>query len=86
METQISLRLPASLASRIDRLARRRRVPRSSLVRALLVKALEDDGRKGEPDYPYARVRHLVGSLSGGPPDLSGRHSEYLKETIVDRR
>lgn len=45
---------------------------------------------QGEPaptgDRPYDRVRDLIGSLSGGPPDLGERHREYLHDLIRDRR
>jgi hypothetical protein len=85
METQISLRLPETLLKRIDREARKRRVRRSDLVRQALEAFLNGEtavigGR------PYDLIRDLVGSVSGGPPDLGARHREYLRDLIHDRR
>jgi hypothetical protein len=37
-------------------------------------------------DRPYAKIRDLIGSVSGGPPDLGERHREYLRVLIRDRR
>ena len=75
---QISLRLPARLLERLDVAARARGARRSELVREAIRSYLEGPG-PGEPDRPYTRVEDLVGTLSGGPPDLGRRHREYLK-------
>lgn len=85
MERQISLRVPETLFRRLDRLARKNGIRRSELIRRALAAYLQSmEG--GWSDYPYERVRHLAGSVSGGPPDLGERHREYLKELFRDRR
>ncbi len=83
MSRQISLRLPDRVVDDLDRQARRQRRSRSDLIREIL----EHHARRGAaPDHPYGRVRDLVGSLSGGPPDLGARHRAHLTRTIRDRR
>lgn len=78
---QISVRLPSRLLERLDALARERGADRSELVREAIRLYLEGPGG-AEPDHPYARVEDLVGSLSGGPPDLGRRHRRYLRERL----
>ena len=78
---QISIRLPVALLDRLDAFALDRGADRSELVRDAIRLYLEGPGL-GEPDHPYARVEDLLGSLSGGPPDLGRRHREYLRERL----
>lgn len=74
---QVSLRLPEPLLRRLDREARKRKANRTSLAREALEQYLGSD--TAEPDHPYARVRHLIGSVHGsGPKDLARRHAYYL--------
>jgi len=65
--TTISLKLPDALATRLDALARRRRVSRSELVREALT-ALVEGGSTAPSVGDLAG--DLVGSLEG-PGDLS---------------
>ncbi len=85
MEHQISLRLPEHLLRTVDRAAKRARVSRSTLIRQIL------DERFAAPlaarkERPIDRIRDLIGSLEGGPPDLGRNHQKYLKDLIRDRR
>jgi Arc/MetJ-type ribon-helix-helix transcriptional regulator len=79
MERQISVRLPSDLARRLDRLASKRGVDRSGVVREAIAAYLAG-GAAGADERPYDRVSDLAGSVSGGPPDLGARHREYLRE------
>ena len=79
MERQISVRLPSDLARRLDRLASKRGVDRSGVVREAIAAYLAA-GAAGADQRPYDRVSDLAGSVSGGPPDLGARHREYLRE------
>lgn len=83
MSRQVSLRLPEKLISQLDRRANRQRQTRSELIREILEQDLRGGGT---PDHPYARVHDLVGSVSGGPPDMGARHRKYLVESIRERR
>ena len=85
MERQITFRLSEELLTEIDRAGRRSRKRRSDVLRDA-VAAYVAGGVIRATDRPYDRVRDLVGSLSGGPPDLGSRHREYLRKLIRDRR
>ena len=82
---QISLRLREDLLAELDRRARRAHASRSDMIREILEAHLLGDHAKRR-DHPYTRVRDLVGSVSGGPSDLGGRHREHLVELVRDRR
>ncbi len=74
MESQITLRLPAALAEKLERAARRQKRKRSDVVRQALEQFLDT-----EPEVrPIERVRDLLGSIESGVPDLGQRHREYL--------
>jgi Arc/MetJ-type ribon-helix-helix transcriptional regulator len=78
MESQITLRLPESLAQKLDRAAKRQKRKRSDVVRQALEQFLDT-----EPEVrPVERVRDLLGSLESGIPDLGQRHREYLIQRL----
>ena len=85
MESQISIRLPAKTTRRLATLAKKRGIKRSALLRSAIDEWLGQHGGE-RPAFSYDRIRDLVGSVSGGPPDLAERHSEYLKDAFHDRR
>ena len=74
MESQLTLRLPGALASKLDRSAKRLRRKRSDVVRLALEQFLD-----AEPEIrPVERVRDLLGSIESGVPDLGQHHREHL--------
>jgi predicted transcriptional regulator len=74
MESQLTLRLPATLAGKLERTARRLRRKRSDVVRLALEQFLES-----EPAVrPIERVRDLLGGIESGIADLGQRHREHL--------
>ncbi|MGQ0524349.1 MAG: ribbon-helix-helix protein, CopG family [Betaproteobacteria bacterium] len=74
MESQLTLRLPAALAGKLERSAKRLRRKRSDVVRLALEQFLES-----EPTVrPIERVRDLLGGIESGMPDLGQRHREHL--------
>ena len=76
MESQLTLRLPATLAGKLERTARRLRRKRSDVVRLALEQFLESES---EPQLrPIERVRDLLGAIESGVPDLGQRHREHL--------
>lgn len=83
METQLTIRLPAELSSKIKKRAKEMKLKKADIVR----KALSEYFTKvPDDDYPYERVKHLIGSVHSGVGDLASRHREYLIQTIRDRR
>ncbi|MCZ7625728.1 MAG: hypothetical protein C3F12_05165 [Candidatus Methylomirabilota bacterium] len=85
MGTQISIRLQEPLFKQLNQEACKRRVRRSHLVRKALEAFLGGEVARID-SLPYERVRDLVGSLSGGPPDLGEQHRRYLRDLIGERR
>ena len=74
MERQLTMRLPADLAAKLERSARRLKRKRSEVVRQALEHFLDS-----EPEQrPIERVRDLLGSVASGRPDLGQRHRDYL--------
>ena len=74
MERQLTMRLPADLATKLERSARRLKRNRSEVVREALEQYLDT-----LPEvHPIERVRDLLGSVASGRPDLAQRHREYL--------
>ncbi len=74
MEHQLTMRLPADLATKLERSARRLKRKRSEVVREALEQYLDMqlDVR------PIKRVRDLLGSIASGRPDVGQRHRDYL--------
>ena len=74
MEKQLSMRLPADLAAKLERSAKRLKRKRSEVVREALEQFLDT-----EPELrPIEKVRDLLGSIASGGPDLGQRHRDYL--------
>lgn len=76
-----SIRLDPATERTLELLAKRRSVSKSALVR----QAIEDLLAREELS-PYERVADLVGSVSGGPEDLSERTGEKLRALLAGRR
>ena len=74
MESQLTLRLPASLAEKLERSAKRMKRKRSDVVRQALEQFLD----AGPDVRPIDRVRDLLGSVETGVSDLGQRHREHL--------
>ena len=74
MESQLTLRLPAALAEKLEISARRLKRKRSDVVRLALEQFLE----AAPQTRPIERVRDLLGSVESGVPDLGQRHREHL--------
>ena len=79
MEQQLTIRLPEDLARSLAAAARRLRRKRSEIVRLALAQYLA--GPPPVAAAPAERVRHLIGSIESGVPDLAERH----REIVLDR-
>ncbi len=76
MERQLTLQMPANLATKLDRVAQDTRRKRSEVVRLALEQFLGEADTKAER-RPIDLVRDLLGSVDG-IPDLGQRHRDYL--------
>jgi len=78
MERQLTMRLPAALAEKLERSARRLKRKRSEVVREALEQYLDT-----QPETrPIERVRDLLGRVESGIPDLGQRHRDYLIQRL----
>jgi len=68
--TTITCKLPEKLAAELDSLARTERRSKSALVREALEDRLKPKRRRRSVSG-YDLVKHLCGSLKGGPSDLA---------------
>ena len=80
MSYQLTVRLPDELNQSLLAVAARMERKRSEIVRMALSQFLELESRNR--DRPAERVRHLIGSLETGVPDLAERHREYILESL----
>ncbi len=77
IERQLTLRMPAHLATKLDKVARQTRRKRSEIVRLALEQFLGEADTTVE-SHPIDLVRDLVGSVESGVSDLGQRHRDYL--------
>ena len=75
MQTLV-LRIPDDLAADIEAEARRLNSTKSKVARARLAAAR---GRTAAQASGFELIRDLIGTDTGGPPDLSARKKHYLK-------
>ncbi|MEK7765206.1 MAG: ribbon-helix-helix protein, CopG family [bacterium] len=82
MSTQLVVRVPDKLAKTLDDVARRTARKRSDVVRLAIQQYMTawSPPRKGIRD----RSRRFIGSLNSGIPDLAERHSEFVRENLIE--
>ena len=68
----------------MNRLARKRSQTKSKAIRDLLASATPR-ARKKRPRTLYDSISHLLGSVTGGPPDLSERAGEKFAALLSTR-
>ena len=80
MEDQLTIRLPRELGDALRKRAARMQRKPSEVVRMAVMEYLQmSDEPKG---HPADRVRHLIGSLDTGIPDLAIHHREYILKKL----
>jgi predicted DNA-binding protein len=80
MQDQLTVRLPADLNRALRHASKRLRRRNSDIVRLALEAYLQTDHT--DERRPAERVRHLLGSVSSGIPDLADRHREYVLASL----
>lgn len=81
---QLTVRLPEKTAAALAEAARKQHRRRSEIVRMALNAYLGLADHSPEP--PATRVRHLLGSLSSGVPDLAEEHRRHILDSVADGR
>lgn len=80
MSDQLTVRLSEEMNQALAAASTRMRRKRSEIVRLALSQFLNLEA-PGE-QAPAVRVRHLIGSLETGVPDLAENHRSYLLESL----
>lgn len=80
MQDQLTVRLPADLGRALRQASKQLRRKHSDIVRLALRAYLQTEHADGA--RPADRVRHLLGSVSSGIPDLAERHREYVLASL----
>ncbi len=80
MQDQLTVRLPADLGRALRRASKQLRRKNSDVVRLALQAYLQTD--HADDRRPADRVRHLLGSVNSGVPDLAERHREYVLASL----
>lgn len=81
----ISVRLDRDTERLVTRLARTKATTKSDVIREAIKKLAEAD-QVGKPGAtPYEAIKHLIGIGKGGPPDLSVRTGEKVRELLWTR-
>jgi len=80
MPDQLTIRLPEELSQALEAASLRLRRKRSDIVRLALYRFL--DLAPEDDVAPSARVRHLMGALDTGVPDLAENHRAYILESL----
>jgi hypothetical protein len=81
----LSVRLDEETRRLLTRLARARRLSRSELVRRGIHLLAQNDPNTQEAN-PYQLLRHLIGRVHGGPPDLSERTGARFRKILTERK
>ena len=84
VQTQLTVRLPDDLSRALKAASRDMQRKSSDVVRLALRQffAIARTGR----GRPADRVRHLVGSLESGVPDLAQKHRAYIVKSLKNAR
>ncbi|HEU5406577.1 MAG TPA: ribbon-helix-helix protein, CopG family [Nitrospira sp.] len=78
----LTVRIDVKTERLIQRLARKRGRSKSDVIRdAIGILAKQIQGQE-ETECPYETVRDLIGSIRGGPPDLSVRTGKHFRRKV----
>jgi len=85
LESQLTVRIPLSLADKLEQVALELHRKRSDLVRMALEEFL-GHYEKPRETRPYDRVQDLLGSIESGIPDLGQNYREHLLQRLKSAR
>ena len=81
-----SVRMDLETERLLDRLAREHGVSKSQVIRDAVRLAAGKARSPGRAARPYDAFREVIGSVKGGPPDLSERTGESFRRLLADRK
>ncbi len=77
---QLTIRMPEEQMAMIEHIAKKMELKKSDLTRIALKKFIEEYNESTEK--PFTKVKHLLGIVESGIPDLGQRHRDYLIKKI----
>lgn len=83
MAEPLTIRLPDDLSRALDQAAEQMQRERAEIIRLALYRYLGIPSEGHEA--PAERVRHLIGSLDSGTPDLAKNHRTYLLDALTQK-
>lgn len=81
-----SVRMDAETERLLEDLARERGSTKSEIVREAVRLAARRRPRARVAERPYDAFRGVIGSVRGGPPDLSERTGARFRQLLLDRK
>ncbi|HEY3123459.1 MAG TPA: ribbon-helix-helix protein, CopG family [Thermoanaerobaculia bacterium] len=80
-----SVRMDAETERLLEDLARERGLTKSEIIREAVKLAARTRPRRRAAERPCDALRGVIGSVRGGPPDLSERTGMRFRELLLDR-
>ena len=77
---QLTIRMPEEQMAMIEYIAKKMELKKSDVTRIALKKFIEEYNDSTEK--PFTKVKHLLGIVESGMPDLGQRHRDYLIKKI----
>lgn len=81
-----SVRMDPDTERLLDRLAREAGSSKSEVIRLAVRLAARQPRRPPQSRKPYDMLRGIIGSVRGGPPDLSERTGEGFRRVLRARQ
>lgn len=82
----LTVRVDAKTQRLLQRLARKRGGTKSDVIRDAIGMLARQVEAEADTDRPYDKVRDLLGTVQGGPADLSVRTGEAFRQMLSARR
>lgn len=89
MDSQLTFRVPKEMAEKLQEMADSAGLKKSDIARLALQGFIaQEEAADYSPSgsRPYDRIKHLIGSLDSGIPDLASRHREHLQRIFDEER
>ncbi|MBW3566141.1 MAG: ribbon-helix-helix protein, CopG family [Acidobacteria bacterium] len=82
----VSVRLDDETKKMLDRISRLKRIPRSEVIRRGIGLMAREEGLDRDGVNVAEQLESVIGSVTGGPPELSERTGDRFRELVSGRR
>jgi predicted transcriptional regulator len=80
---QLTVRMADEQMLKIENIAKKMGLKKSDVTRMAIKKFIEEYG--DDEEKPYAKIKHLLGVVESGLPDLGQNHRNHLLKKIKGR-